>query len=40
MVYDENDRYDTEFAKEFVGSLGVFGTTNQWSVDNLAKKLR
>lgn len=33
MVYDENDRYDTEFAKEFVGSLGVFATTN------LAEKL-
>jgi hypothetical protein len=37
MLYDGNDRDDTEFAKEVAGSLGAFSTTNQWSVDNLAR---
>ena len=40
MVYDGNDRDDTEFAKEFAGSLGAFSTANQWSVDNLVEQLR
>jgi hypothetical protein len=40
MVYDENDRDDTEFTKEVAGSLGDFSTTNQWFVDNLVEQLR
>jgi hypothetical protein len=39
MVYDGNDRDDTEFAKEVVGSLDAFSTSNQWFVDNLAQQL-
>ena len=30
MVYDGNDRDDTEFTKEVAGSLSAFATTNQW----------
>jgi hypothetical protein len=40
MLYDGNNRDDLEFMKEVAGSLGVFATTNQWSVENLAEKLR
>jgi hypothetical protein len=40
MLYDGNNRDDSEFVKEVVGSLGAFATTNQWSVDNLTEKLR
>jgi hypothetical protein len=40
MLYDINDRDDSEFAKEVVVSLGAFATANQWSMKNLAKKLR
>jgi hypothetical protein len=40
MLYDGNDRDDSEFAKEVAGSLGAFATANQWSVENLAEKLR
>jgi ABC-type phosphate transport system auxiliary subunit len=40
MLYDENDRDDLEFAKEVAGSLGAFSTANQWSVENLAAKIR
>jgi hypothetical protein len=40
MLYDRNDHDDSEFAKEVVGSLGAFATTNQWFVENLAEKLR
>jgi intein-encoded DNA endonuclease-like protein len=29
MLYDGNNRYDSEFVKEFVGSLGAFATGNQ-----------
>jgi hypothetical protein len=37
MVYDGQNRDDTEFAKEVAGSLGAFATANQWSVENLAE---
>jgi hypothetical protein len=40
MVYDGNNQDALEFAKEVVGSLGSFSTTNQWSVDNLDEQLR
>jgi DNA anti-recombination protein RmuC len=40
MLYDGNDRDDSEFAKEVAGSLGAFATANQWSVENLAEQLR
>ena len=40
MLYDGNDRDDSEFMKEVAGSLGAFATANQWSVENLAEKLR
>jgi hypothetical protein len=39
MLYDGNDRDDTEFTKEVAGSLGAFATANQWSVDNLVEQL-
>jgi hypothetical protein len=40
MLYDRNDRNDLEFSKEVAGSLGAFATANQWSMENLAEKLR
>ena len=40
MVYDVNNQDIPEFAKAVVGSLDAFSTDNQWSVDNLAEKLR
>ena len=40
MLYDRNNRDDSEFVKEVAGSLGAFATANQWSVENLAEKLR
>ena len=39
-VYGGNDRDGPVFAKEVVGSLGSFSTTNQWSVENLTEQLR
>jgi hypothetical protein len=39
MLYDENDRHDTEFTKEVAGSLGSFATENQWFVKNLVEQL-
>jgi ribosomal protein S19 len=40
MVYNGQNRDDSEFAREMVGSLGAFATTNQWSVENLAEQLK
>jgi ribosome-binding protein aMBF1 (putative translation factor) len=40
MLYDGNNRDDSEFVKEVAGSLGAFATANQWSVENLAEQLR
>ena len=40
MLYDRNNREDSEFMKEVAGSLGAFSTTNKWSVENLVEKLR
>ena len=40
MLYDGNDRDDSEFAKEVAGSLGAFATANQWSMKNLTEQLR
>jgi hypothetical protein len=40
MLYDGQNRDDTEFAKEVAGSLGAFATANQWSVENLAEQLQ
>lgn len=40
MVYDGQGRDDSDFAKEMVGSLGAFATTNQWSVENLVEQLK
>jgi hypothetical protein len=39
MIYDGQGQSDPEFAKEVADSLGDFATANQWSVDNLIKKL-
>jgi hypothetical protein len=39
LVYGGNDQDGPKFAKEVVGSLGSFSTTNQWLVDNLTKQL-
>jgi hypothetical protein len=40
MVYYGNDRDDAKFAKEVIGLLGAFTSTNQWHVDNLAEQLQ
>jgi len=40
MVYDRNDWDDPEFAKELVGSLGDFSSSNQWYVENLTKQMQ
>jgi hypothetical protein len=40
MLYDGQNRDDTEFAKEVVGWLGAFATANQWSVENLSQQLQ
>jgi hypothetical protein len=40
LVYDGKDQDGPEFAKEVVGSLGDFSTTNQWSVENLTEQLQ
>ena len=39
LVYDGKDQDGLEFAKEVVGSLGDFSTSNQWSVDNLIEQM-
>jgi hypothetical protein len=36
MVYDGQGRDDSYFAKEMVGSLGAFSTSNQWSIENMS----
>jgi hypothetical protein len=40
MVYDGQNRDDSEFAKEVAGSLGAFSTANQWSIENLVDQLK
>jgi hypothetical protein len=40
MMYDGQNLEDSKFAKDMVGSLGAFATTNQWSVENLAEQLK
>jgi cell division septum initiation protein DivIVA len=40
MIFDGQGLEDSELAKEMVGSLGAFATTNQWSVENLAEQLK
>jgi hypothetical protein len=40
MFYDGQGLDDTDFAREMVGSLGVFATTNQCSVENLVEQLK
>jgi hypothetical protein len=39
LVYDGNDQDSPLFAKEVAGSLGVFSTANQWSMENLTEQL-
>jgi hypothetical protein len=39
-VYDGKGQNDPDFDKKVADSLGDFTTANQWSVDNLTKKLQ
>jgi hypothetical protein len=39
-VYDGQGQNDSEFSKGDLDSLGASATANQWSVDNLTKKLQ
>jgi hypothetical protein len=39
-IYDGQGQNDPDFAKGVADSLRSFSTANQWSVDNITKKLQ